>query len=179
MNIFYLDHDVNTCAAYHVDKHVVKQILEYAQLLSTAHRVIDGYPVEEKNAIGHKLVRYYIGDDRDNILYKSTHINHPSAVWVRESKENYLWLFNLFTALLKEYTYRYGKHHATERLIDVLSTAPKLIADKPFTQPTPAMDLEFIVSKDSIINYKNYYINGKSHLLQYTKRPMPDWLVDA
>ena len=42
MNIFYLDEDPVTCARMHVDKHVVKMIVEYAQLLSTAHRVVDG-----------------------------------------------------------------------------------------------------------------------------------------
>jgi hypothetical protein len=33
MNIFYLDKDPETCAQYHCDKHVVKMILETAQLL--------------------------------------------------------------------------------------------------------------------------------------------------
>jgi hypothetical protein len=42
MNIFYLDHDVVKCAEMHVDKHVCKMVIEYAQLLSTAHRVLDG-----------------------------------------------------------------------------------------------------------------------------------------
>ena len=42
MNIFYLDHDVYKCAEMHNNKHTVKMILEYAQLLSTAHRFLDG-----------------------------------------------------------------------------------------------------------------------------------------
>ena len=42
MNIFYLDKEVVPCAQMHLDKHCVKMILEYAQLLSTAHRVLDG-----------------------------------------------------------------------------------------------------------------------------------------
>lgn len=179
MNIFYLDHDPAVCAQYHVDKHCVKMILEYAQLLSTAHRVIDGHPVEEKNAIGHRLVRYYIGDYRDELLYKSTHINHPSAIWVRQSRANYLWLYSLFAEVIKEYTYRYGKHHASESLLDVLSKPPVNIPDKPFTQPTPAMDAEFIISTDSIVNYRNYYINGKSDLIAYKKRDIPEWLLPA
>ena len=37
MNIFILDEDIDKCAEYHVDKHVVKMILESAQLLCTAH----------------------------------------------------------------------------------------------------------------------------------------------
>ena len=42
MNIFYLSTNTDECARYHCDKHVVKMILETAQMLSTAHRVLDG-----------------------------------------------------------------------------------------------------------------------------------------
>ena len=42
MNIFYLSEDPVQCAKWHCDKHVTKMIIEYAQLLSTAHRVLDG-----------------------------------------------------------------------------------------------------------------------------------------
>ena len=48
MNIFYLDTNPALCAEYHCDKHVVKMIIEYAQMLSTAHRVIDGEEVKVK-----------------------------------------------------------------------------------------------------------------------------------
>ena len=41
MNIFYLDKNPKIAAQMHCDKHVVKMVLEYAQILSTAHRVID------------------------------------------------------------------------------------------------------------------------------------------
>ena len=42
MNIFYLDRDPVIAAQMMCDKHVVKMILESAQMLSTAHRVLDG-----------------------------------------------------------------------------------------------------------------------------------------
>ena len=87
MNIFYLDKDPKKCAEMHCDKHVVKMILEYAQLLSTAHRVLDGN--EWADHVG---------------LYKATHKNHPSAIWARESAGNYFWLNKLFQELCKEYT---------------------------------------------------------------------------
>ena len=35
MNLFYLDSDHDTCAEYHVDKHVNKMQLEAAQLICT------------------------------------------------------------------------------------------------------------------------------------------------
>ena len=42
MNIFYLDRDPKIAAQLACDKHVVKMILESAQMLCTAHRVLDG-----------------------------------------------------------------------------------------------------------------------------------------
>ena len=86
MNIFYLDKHVSRCAAMHNDKHCIKMILEYAQLLSTAHRVIDGTLVEGQSKSGRKQKQYILPDERDGILYSATHINHPSAIWVRKSE---------------------------------------------------------------------------------------------
>lgn len=182
MNIFYLDHNQQKCAEYHCDRHTVKMIVEYAQLLSTAHRVLDGKAVEEKNAIGHRMIRYYLGDARDDILYKSTHINHPSAIWVRESRENYIWLYGLLVNLVNEYTYRYGKYHATGILLPYLATAPINIPDKPFTEPTPAMDTKYIIKNDSVSSYRKYYIEDKypNEWFTYSKnRDIPNWLKAA
>jgi hypothetical protein len=178
MNIFYLDHDVTKCAEMHNDKHVVKMILEYAQLLSTAHRVLDGVELSGLSASGRKKKFWTLGDSRDYTLYKATHIHHPSAVWVRQSKENYLWLANMLLALCEEYTYRYGKVHKTERdgLVNVLlKNIPNNIADSNFTQPTPAMPDEVKIAGDSIKSYRNYYINNKTHLASWKKRSTPGW----
>ena len=86
MNIFYLHNDPKTCAELHNDKHVVKMILEYAQLLSTAHRFIDGVPsVDRGTRTGRQRTSYILSDSRDAVLYRATHINHPSAIWARHS----------------------------------------------------------------------------------------------
>ena len=42
MNVFYLDKNTWEWAKMHCDKHIVKMIIEYAQLMSTAHRMLDG-----------------------------------------------------------------------------------------------------------------------------------------
>ena len=115
MNIFYLDHDTQKCAEMHNDKHVVKMILEYAQLLSTAHRILDGVLSTGVSASGRKKTVYVLADDRDTTLYSATHVNHPSAVWVRQSDANYMWLAELLEMVCGEYTYRYGKVHKVER----------------------------------------------------------------
>ena len=93
MNIFYLDNDPKVCAQMHLDKHVVKMILEYCQLLSTAHRVLDGTEVMGKSKTGRNVKRWILPDKREEIVYSATHINHPSAVWARQSAMNYYWLY--------------------------------------------------------------------------------------
>jgi len=178
MNIFYLHNDPKTCAVLHNDKHVVKMILEYAQLLSTAHRVLDGTESISISTTNRKQTRYVLSDEREYTLYRSTHINHPSAIWVRQSYENYEWLYKLFTEVLKEYTYRYGKVHATARLIDALHTPPTNITNGAgFTEPPPAMPEEYRVKNNSIQSYINYYVGAKKHLANWKKRTIPSWYV--
>lgn len=176
MNIFYLHNDPVTCAQQHVDKHVVKMILEYAQLLSTAHRVLDGTQLVGVSKTGRKQTRYVLPDDRESVLYSATHINHPSAVWVRKSDSNYRWLFSLYQALMDEYTYRYGKVHKCSALERTLASPPKNIASGNFTEPTPAMPEEFIVSGDSIKSYMNYYNGSKQRMFSWKMREVPQWV---
>ena len=180
MNIFYLHPDPKICAELHNDKHVVKMILEYAQLLSTAHRVLDGIQSVGVSKTNRKQTRYVISDEREHTLYLSTHTNHPSAIWVRQSYENYEWLYKLFIAVLDEYTYRYGKIHATARLVDALYIPPTHIPKGVgFTEPTPAMPDEYKVSGNSVRSYINYYLGAKQHLASWKKRQIPEWFTYA
>ena len=106
MNIFYLSKDPHTAAKQHVDKHVVKMIVEYGQLLSTAHRMNDGVKTEARSKTGRKTWRYIMEDERrQNQLYQAVHYHHPSAVWCRETKEQYQWLYRLFKYLGHDYTH--------------------------------------------------------------------------
>jgi len=184
MNIFYLHNDPKVCAEMHNDKHCIKMILEYAQLLSTAHRVLDGTLSVGLSETGRKQSRYVLSDGRESELYVATHINHPSAIWVRKSYENYEWLYTMFIELMKEYTYRYGKNHACEKLIESLYTPPTNIPKGiGFTEPTPAMPDDVKVAGDSIKSYRNYYINNKTHLAswqgKFNSRPVPSWFQTA
>ena len=175
MNIFYLSNDVRKCAEMHVDKHCVKMVLEYAQLLSTAHRVLDGSLSTGVSKTGRKQTRYVLPDSRESVLYRSTHINHPSAIWVRQSDSNYVWLFKMFKALKDEYNFRYDKIHASGQLGNILSNQPKNIMKGKFTEPTPAMPDEIKIAGDSIASYKNFYIKNKSHIATWKKRSVPEW----
>ena len=176
MNIFYLDKDTKICAEMHVDKHCVKMILEYAQLLSTAHRVLDGVESTTLSVSGRKKKVWTIGDHRDDVIYSATHINHPSAIWVRQSDKNYSWLFEMFQSLLKEYTYRYGKNHACEKLVWALEVRPNNIPRGIFTEPTPAMPDHYKVAGDSIQSYKNYYLGDKTRMFSWKNRETPSWI---
>lgn len=179
MNIFYLDANPQTCAQMHVDKHCVKMILEYAQLLSTAHRVLDGTESVRMSDSGRRTKCWTLSDSRESVLYNATHINHPSAVWVRQGRENYVYLWHLFVELCREYTHRYGRTHATERLVEVLASVPHNIGTNFFTQPTPAMPDEYKIPGDSIQSYKNYYLGDKKRMFSWKKRATPKWVTDA
>lgn len=184
MNIFYLHHDPETCAQMHNDKHVVKMILEYAQLLSTAHRFLDGTLSERLSKSGRKQKVYLLADDRDSTLYAATHINHPSAKWVRHGEQNYRWLFNMWTRLLEEYTYRYGKQHSAERLMTTLARPPGNInMEEPYSAPWRAMPDEFKVDRSvpdyTIESYRAYYLGAKVKMCRWTNREMPEWFADG
>lgn len=178
MNIFYLSDDPQICAEQHCDKHVVKMCIEYAQLLSTAHRVLDG---EEYTVIqnGRRLKRWkHPNMWYDKSLMLASHINHPSNKWVRESHTNYWWLCNLLHCLLKEYTHRYGKFHAVGRRVNTLMQSPQNIPmDKGFTPMPQCMPDDCKVENMPILAYQNFYMKHKRPFCNWTKRPRPIWFT--
>ena len=164
MNIFAVDHNPVVAAQCLVDSHVVKMVLESAQLLSTAHRVLDGDD------------RKQLRDAREPVLYRATHVNHPSAIWCRQSLNSYCWLFYHFSALLEEYTHRYNKYHKTGILEPWLVEPPRNIPHIGTQKFSLAMDAKYIISDDPITNYRNYYKQGKTHLHKWTNRKPPEWM---
>lgn len=178
MNVFYLHNDTKTCAEMHLDKHCVKMILEYAQLLSTAHRMLDGDHYIDKSS-GRAIQRWRVEDERtEKMLFKASHINHPSAIWARSNNENYHWLGQLLLELCAEYTHRYNKVHSVDAsgLAHFLSTyQPKNIPVGDFTEPPPAMPDYCKVPGDSIASYRKYYLLEKRRFAVWTNRVMPDW----
>lgn len=179
MNLFYLSDDPKICALWAVDRHVVKMTLEAAQLLSTAHRVIDGKETTFSSTSGRKKKHWCLPDDeREMELYNATHINHPCAIWVRENINNYRWTWDYLYQHCREYTYRYDKVHKIERdgLLSLLHLPPRGIKYGPKTPVPCAMDTKYIVSTDPIVNYRNYYKYGKEHLHKWKRREAPDWI---
>jgi hypothetical protein len=156
MNIFFLDFDTKKCAEYHCDKHVVKMILETAQLLCGSHHMVNN-PISD-------------------IPYKLSHKNHPCAIWVRESLSNYLYLCDLGLELCKEYTYRYGKRHKSQDIIEWCLSNKPLIKDIGFTTPPKAMPDEYKVD-DVVESYRNYYIGAKKEFAKWKNREIPQWFL--
>jgi hypothetical protein len=155
-------------------------ILESAQLLSTAHRVLDGVQYIDASS-GRKIKRWRLDDDREGILYSATHVNHPCAIWCRESFENYSFLWKYLNEHCKEYTRRYGKYHKIELtgILAMLSVQPKNIPLTHFTQPPSAMDTKYIISEDAVENYRNYYKYGKAHLHKWKSPALPPaWIME-
>lgn len=155
MNIFYLHINPKKCARWHVDSHVVKMILETCQLLCTAIHVVCDGSTGVTNDTTLSIA------NNTTTLYKKTHVNHPSAIWCRKSKENWMWLYNLGMALCREYTFRYEKIHKSQSVLENLK-CPDL-PDLPFTEPTQAMPNEY-KNKSSLKAYRNFYAFGKKHL---------------
>ena len=163
MNIFVLSLCPRLAARLHCDKHVVKMILETAQLLYTAHHVAG-------------TVDLPMG------AYKKTHANHPCALWVRESRANYLWLVELGWWLCKEYQYRYGggKVHKTERHILWLKSCVPRLPDVPQTPFRLAMPDEY-KHPDAVQAYQAYYRENKLKvrgIVAYTRRDRPAFLAE-
>lgn len=180
MNIFYIDKDPVQASVWMVDKHVVKMILESAQLLSTAHRVLDCKVIRTYTPAGKTLSKteYLMNDARDDVLYQLTHKNHPSAIWCRQSVENYTWLVDHMFALMAEYTYRYGKQHKCYgELSYMLQSPPKNMVNYNWTEMPSCMPDEYKISADPILNYRNYYKIAKSGLHSWKNRNPPDWIT--
>ena len=165
MNIFFLSRSPKEAAELHCDKHVVKMILESVQLLYSAHWVLNPETIPEG-------------------AYKKTHVNHPCAIWIRESLTNYLWLCSLAWWLCKEYQFRYGLHkvHKSEsHVLWLLQHPPTDIPHVEFTVPPQAMPDQYKQS-DPIDGYKLYYIEDKLKrrgIVNYTKREWPIFLLKA
>ncbi len=176
MNIFAIDLDPEVAAIWHVDKHIRKMIIEYAQILSTAHRVLDGQMVlvPSVKTPGRMVKRWILPDSRHEILHQATHPGSRLMKWAMQSTGNYRWLYALFVATCREYTFRFGKYHETMRLLQPLAQLPQQISSAPYSLSPLAMDEEFKIGS-LVESYRQFYIIGKAGIHQWTKRDVPPW----
>ncbi len=169
MNIFILHEDPVIAAQMLCDKHVVKMVLETAQLLSSVFWV-----AKESGPL------VSITDKSISVPYKLTHKNHPCSVWARESKENFDWLITHGKELCKEYTYRYKKEHKSEKVIDWCDSNKNLLIFQStdmqaFVQALP----EQHKCNDAVEAYRKYYLQEKMRFAKWEKgRAKPDWVTE-
>jgi hypothetical protein len=152
MNIFFLDKNPRVCAKYHNDKHVVKMILETAQLLCGAH--------------------WATGSEAP---YKPSHINHPCAIWTRTNIETYRWLCMLGIELSWEYRRRYLKTHKSYQVILWCCDNVPNLPDGKFFEPPLAMPDYCKIGDSAILSYRNYYLTEKKHFSKWKNGVVPNW----
>lgn len=181
MNIFILDHDPVKAAQMQCDKHIAgKMVVESAQMLSTAHRIIDGVEEMRPSKSGKRMVKYWRhrNSNLENVLYRVAHQNHPCTIWTMRSNNNYNWHYVHFVALCDEYKYRYGKTHLTDtKLREVLSTPPTNIDVGYLTQQPLAMKSNpECMFEDVVKSYRAYYQTKQDRFkMVWTKRETPEW----
>jgi hypothetical protein len=153
MNIFILDDDPVDAAIAQCDKHIVKMPLESAQMLCTV--------AFAKGRVAR---------------YKPTHANHPCTLWVGESLSNWIWCRDHAIALCNEYTFRYGRRHASQDVIEELETPDfdKKIGTA-FVQAMP----DDVKDSDPVIAYRNYYRKYKKDFVSWRRRSPPDWFTQG
>ena len=156
MNLFFIDKCPVMSAIQLCDKHVVKMVLETAQMCSTALHEWDEALIS---------------------TYKSAYKNHPMTVWVRENMPNFYWALTHGLAIGKEYTHRYGKHHkSTAVLLEMRDTFMDEHDHYKFYTPPPQCMPDEFKCDDYVEAYRAYYRKDKAHILQWTGRPEPDWI---
>ena len=183
MNIFYLDSDPVLAAQLQCDKHVVKMIVESAQMLSTAHRLLDGTEIKRPSTSGRMSKYWSLPDSRENLLYKAVHMAHPCTVWTMQSNNNYNWHWVHFDALCKEYTHRYGKVHKTDETLRLaLQQLPNNIPVGHLLPLPLAMGAapECINPIDPVGSYRAFYQTKQERFsMVWTKRDIPEWFKVA
>ena len=166
MNIFFIDKCPIKSAQQLCDKHVVKMVLETAQMCSTAvHEKLWHLPDVYKSVA--------------DTIYKPAYKNHPMTVWVRENDANMAWAIIHGLEIGNEYTYRYNKDHKStavlRKIADFIFNSKFYEDYKLHTTPPQCMP-EMYKSLDYVEAYRSYYIDAKSHILTWTKRKRPEWV---
>lgn len=188
MNIFVLDESPILAARYHCNKHVVKMILESAQMLCTAHWL--GWQRMLKVDTGLKrdefMSRLRDGiDPRLQPPWKMTHVSHPCTQWAQRAWGNYMWLSWHGLALCAEYERRYGKVHKSLEVHRWLNRvipptfegqAPTATGTTPFAI---AMPDSFKVPGDPVASYRAYYSGAKAKIARWPAERVPEWWSQA
>jgi len=178
MNIFALSKDPVESAQQMLDKHVVKMPTESCQMLHTNSLYFLFWESHGREPSLRELKEFH-KESHFKYLMKPAMLNHPSTIWARQTKANYMWLYNHAMALCKEYTFRYGKVHGTEKRVKDSFTFS--YEEDDLTPVSIAMDDMYRLPKEKhcwdfvIRSYQHYYLRGKWDFAFWSKRKEPDW----
>ncbi len=168
MNIFFLHEELETCAQYHCDKHVLKMILEATQMLCNAHHLTINSDIDYSTL--------------PQPLYKKTHENHPMSIWVRGQKP-YIATAGYARCLCKEYRWRYMKTHKALSLIEWLNDPDHLpmfvISESPVPLCMPD-EYKLVNDPNPITSYRNYYKYKATQMkMRWSGRPIPPFMRET
>jgi hypothetical protein len=150
MNIFVLHLDPEVAAQMACDKHVVKMILETAQMLCA------------------------VGASKGHAMpYKATHTKHPCTIWAGASRANWSWLVKHGMALCLEYTKRYDKIHKSQAVIEHCRDMKINFNYQELTPFAQAMPQQY-KSKCAVSAYRDYYRGEKARFAKW-KTKTPSW----
>lgn len=158
-----------------------KMVVESAQMLSTAHRVLDGYCEKRPSKSGKRMLDYWVhpNPDLETKLYLAVHHKHPCTIWSMKSSANYEWHYKHFIALCDEFKYRYDKDHATDlKLRKILKKLPKNIPQGELTEMPLAMQSnpECMFPGDPVKSYRAFYQTKQRRFkMVWKRRPIPEW----
>ena len=174
MNLFILSLIHSKCAEWMFDKHISKMIIEAVQMLSTGKWILDPEDIEIK---GLKI-------------YKCCHVNHPTTIWIRRSRENYIWTLLMVEAMHNEWKYRYGHPH--EKMHSSYLVAIELAKNMPrkdqfpeegltpfaLAMPVEYKPAEYTNLEDAVEAYRKYYQSpDKQRFASWKNRDQPEWYV--
>lgn len=157
VNMFYLDDDPDLCARYYCNRHVVKIILEIAQMLCNIHHELGSC----------KTIPYKVFNGNKQYPYK----------WIKKNKGNYIWSSELGLALVKEYEYRYSGEHKTKKvLLWLRDNVPSLPdGDKTPFEMSHANDRYWTLTSDVLFNNRVMYAELKCKGDKWKNRAVPAW----
>ena len=161
MNRFIIADTPQEIAQALCDKHVVKMPLEEAQMLCTVVRQANPEYADEHE------------------LYRVAHAKHPCTLWAGKTRSNYMYAFRLWNHMCLEYTYRYGRQHASERFIDALREGARFVPTGELTAH-PECFSEYTHLKTGehwpVDSYRKFY-HTKQHRFDmvWSKRNKPVW----
>lgn len=169
--LLFLDENPKKSVQSLANGDLLNTIFSLASVLSAAHRYLDS-DMDGKlpDAIMDK--KLYRNNKEVHGDYKS-----DTFQWISAGSENYRWAYVAFVEALKEYHYRFRKHHGCKKLESLLAIIPKKITKtetviKP-NPPIPAMSHESFVG-----TYRRYYVlsvlSGRSKWSDLRKKP--EWV---